>query len=63
MGALLDCALRQHILPEPCQEIRPAGLVIKDSLLVVAASGEVQSQAVLPSTTSQARLAEVWGSA
>ena len=40
VGALLDCALRQHFLPEPCQEIRPVGLIMKDRLLVVAASGE-----------------------
>ena len=38
VGALLDCALRQHILPEPCQEIRPVGLIMKNRLLVVAAS-------------------------
>jgi len=62
VGALLDCALRQHLLPEPCQEIRPAGLVIKDCLLVVAARGEVQGHAMIPAP-SQARLAEIFGSA
>ena len=62
VGALLDCALRQHLQPEPCQEIRPAGLVIKDCLLVVAASGEVRGHAMIPAP-SQARLAEIFGSA
>lgn len=44
MGSWLDFALRQrcwqNLLPEPCQEIRPVGLVVKDRPLVVAASGE-----------------------
>ena len=44
VGALLDFALRQrcwqNLLPEPCQEIRPVGLVVKDRLLVVASNGE-----------------------
>jgi hypothetical protein len=62
VGALLDCALRQHFLPEPCQEIRPVGLIMKDRLLVVAASGEVQGHAMIPAP-SQARLAEILGSA
>ena len=44
-GSLLDFALRQrcwqNLRPEPCQEIRPVGLVMKDRLLVVATSGDV----------------------
>ena len=43
-GHCLTCtapALLQNLLPEPCQEIRPVGLIMKDRLLVVATSGEV----------------------
>ena len=45
MGSLLDFALRQrcwrNLRPEPCQEIRPVGLDMKDRLLIVATSGDV----------------------
>ena len=37
--------LLQNLLPKPCQEIRPVGLIMKDHLLVVAASGEVLDDA------------------
>ena len=34
-------ALGKNLLPEPCQEIRPVGLVMNHRQLVVATSGEV----------------------
>ena len=44
VGSLRDFAQRQrcwqNLRPEPCQEIRPVGLVRNNRLLVVATSGE-----------------------
>lgn len=37
--------MRQSLLPEPCQEIRPVGRIMNNRLLVVAASGAVREGA------------------